>query len=114
MVAGGSTRFAYHAQIQFLLDKLEEVDHPLLFGRLAGTLSRLALLADVTGVVDIERVVPLGQDPQNPFHVCKRWEKEYYGSKIANRLRLLTRKEIRNEDEERVMPHVAHQWGVNE
>lgn len=105
----GNSGMATDAHVRFLIGRLKESQDASEYGCLAAALGRLSAVAAERGVVEIERLVPVSEDPANPIRPLASWSRPEYIALIQPELEELAASE---RGPERVMPMVMQMWGL--
>jgi hypothetical protein len=105
VIASARSGIASRAHAIALLTWLEHEKDEVVYGALAGTLGSIPRLAEQTGIIDIERALPVYSD-QDPIKLIGRYQVSEFGEGIRERLEKLAN----SETGDRVMPLVLQAW----
>jgi hypothetical protein len=101
--------FVHAPVVDWLIDWLEDCEGGE-FGTVAAALTRLSPVANLRGVVEVQRALPIwsAADGQ-PLREIARWSFGQFGERIRPRLELIAE----NESEPRVMHNVLEEWDLH-
>jgi len=105
VIASARSGIASRAHAIALLTWLEHEKDEVVYGALAGTLGSIPRLAEQTGIIDIERALPV-YSAQDPIKLIGRYQVSKFGEGIRERLEKLANSEAGD----RVMPLVLQAW----
>lgn len=105
VIASARSGLASRAHAIALLMWLEQEKDESVYGALAGTLGSIPRLAEKTGIVDIERSLPV-YSAQEPIKLIGRYQVREFANGIRERLDRLANEE----SGDRVMPLVIQAW----
>ena len=105
VIASARTGLATRAHAIALLTWLEHEKDESVYGALAGTLGSFPQLAEKTGILDIERALPV-YSAEEPIKLIGRYQVSEFGEGIRVRLEKLSN----SETGDRVMPMVLQAW----
>ncbi len=101
--------FVHAPVVEWLIEWLEDCEGGE-FGTVAAALTRLSPVANLRGVVEVQRALPIwsAADGQ-PLREIAKWSFGQFGERIRSRLELIAE----NESEPRVMHNVLEEWELH-